>query len=115
MSDTTQKLTVDFVTLLLSIQMLCQPLDDDSSGFTELYAKVKQCYSYAESHNAISLRLLQACVLIALYEAAHAIYPAAYLTVGHCARLGHAFGIHDRKNAIQLIPIKSRPTECLEA
>ncbi|KAL6408671.1 hypothetical protein AUP68_07615 [Ilyonectria robusta] len=52
---------------------------------------------------------LQAAVLLlAFYEVAHAIYPAAYLTIGHCARLGHALGIHDRRNVSQMFPTPSR-------
>ena len=37
--------------------------------------------------------MLQAAVLIAVYEVGHAIYPAAYLTIGACARYGTMLGI----------------------
>ena len=42
----------------------------------------------------ISLPVLQAAVLLALYEFGHAIYPAAYLSVEACARYAHALGIN---------------------
>ncbi|KAL1963623.1 hypothetical protein VTN77DRAFT_7944 [Rasamsonia byssochlamydoides] len=46
---------------------------------------------------------MQAAILIATYEVAHAIYPAAYLSTGHCARLGYTLGLHDRQ-APQMLP-----------
>ncbi|KAJ6782300.1 hypothetical protein PWT90_00623 [Aphanocladium album] len=46
--------------------------------------------------------LLQSAILLAYYEISSAIYPAAFLTVGHCARLGQAMGIHGRRNAPQM-------------
>lgn len=50
------------------------------------------------------MRVLQAAILLAWHEISNAIYPAAFLTVAHCARLGQAMGIHDRRNAPQLFP-----------
>ncbi|KAF7563369.1 hypothetical protein G7046_g707 [Stylonectria norvegica] len=41
----------------------------------------------------LCIHTLQAGILIACYELGHAIYPAAYLTVGGCARYGLALGI----------------------
>ncbi|UKZ53304.1 hypothetical protein TrVGV298_007096 [Trichoderma virens] len=41
----------------------------------------------------MSLQVLQATIFVALYEIGHAIYPAAYLTVGACARYGIALGL----------------------
>lgn len=46
-----------------------------------------------ETSGNLSLRILQAGILIALYETGHAIYPAAYLSVGACVRYGIALGI----------------------
>ena len=50
----------------------------------------------------MSLHILQATILIAVHGIGHCIYPAGYLTVGHCARIGIMFGLHDLKNATQL-------------
>ncbi|KAK6431123.1 hypothetical protein LTR95_012718 [Oleoguttula sp. CCFEE 5521] len=61
-----------------------------------LYGEVKALHAFVESQNGFSIQLLQSALLIALYEIGHAIYPAAYLTVGHCARLGYAMGLHTR-------------------
>lgn len=71
---------------------------------SDLYEITKSCYRFLETQNVLSIRLLQAAVLIGLYESVNAIYPAAYLTVGHCARLGYALGIHAPKKAPQLLP-----------
>ncbi|KAK0917039.1 hypothetical protein LTR02_000369 [Friedmanniomyces endolithicus] len=77
---------------------------------TQLYQDVKSLFAYLESQNALSLQTIQALLLIALYEIGHAIYPAAYLTTGHAARLGHALGLHAR-DVPQMLP---RPTTWTE-
>ncbi|KAE8154454.1 hypothetical protein BDV25DRAFT_147711 [Aspergillus avenaceus] len=88
----------DLGLLLLAMQLHVRPCNEVDA----LYRAVKACHAYVESRNVFTIKLVQAGLLIALYEIAHAIYPAAYLTVGHCARLGHALGIH-RSEAPQLI------------
>lgn len=74
----------------------------------DMYQAAKDLLSRLEACNVISLRVLQAALLIALYEISNAIYPAAYLTVGHCARVGHVLGIHSKSAPQKLIqPRKS--------
>ncbi|TGO26391.1 hypothetical protein BPAE_0060g00060 [Botrytis paeoniae] len=90
--------------ILMVMELLNQTLGERPSSQTELYRSIKLCYSYLEMHNVFSIRLLQAAVLIALYEVANAMYPVAYLTVGHCARLGHAIGLHRQRQAPQMLP-----------
>ncbi|PGH11969.1 hypothetical protein AJ79_04556 [Helicocarpus griseus UAMH5409] len=68
-----------------------------------IYWMVKQFLVTAETRGLFSVRMLQAAVLIAAYEIGHGVYPAAYLSVGHCGRLGQAMGLHDRQNAPQAI------------
>jgi hypothetical protein len=94
------------VILFIAMRMTSQSRKDYELAANEVYNMAKRCFSYSEENNLLSLRLLQALVLIAMYELGNAIYPAAYLTVGHCARLGHAMGIHDRRKAPQMF---SRP------
>ncbi|KAI5462017.1 putative fungal-specific transcription factor [Mariannaea sp. PMI_226] len=73
---------------------------------TELYRTAKKFHFAAESTGPLSIYVLQAGILIALYELGQSIYPAAYLTVGACARYGLALGIekasltveHDAQN-----------------
>ncbi|KAF4467011.1 fungal specific transcription factor [Fusarium albosuccineum] len=71
----------------------------------EAYMRAKQCFRELEDQGIISIRVLQAAMLLAYYEIGHAIYPAAYFRVGHCARIGHALGIYDRRNVTQMFPI----------
>ncbi len=59
----------------------------------DLYRLAKRFYFEVENTGALSIHVLQAAVLIAIYEVGQAIYPAAYLTVGACARYGAALGI----------------------
>ncbi|KFY02421.1 hypothetical protein V490_00506 [Pseudogymnoascus sp. VKM F-3557] len=55
---------------------------------------VKQLHFDIESSGTLSIQVLQAAVLIALYELGHAIYPAALLSVGRCARYATALDIN---------------------
>jgi hypothetical protein len=100
LSDPQTRLSPDTIVLLTAMKLHCV----QKESTPEVYDVAKRCYAYVESRSILSVRLLQASLLIALYEIANAIYPAAYLTVGHSARVGHALGIHDRKRAPQLIP-----------
>ncbi len=58
-----------------------------------LYRTVKQLYFDIESSGRLSIQMLQAAVLIAIYELGHGIYPAVILSVGNCARIGILLGI----------------------
>jgi hypothetical protein len=60
---------------------------------TALYKTSKRYLAEIEAAGLMSLRVLQATIFIALYEIGNAIYPAAYLTVGACARYGIALGL----------------------
>ncbi|KAJ9149835.1 Fungal specific transcription factor [Pleurostoma richardsiae] len=87
--------------LMLTIRLLVENAAVDETAAASLYKKAKLCYSYLEASGVISLRVLQGLLLLSYHELANAIYPAAYLTVGVCARLGHTLGYHDRRNSPQ--------------
>ncbi|KAH7018452.1 uncharacterized protein B0I36DRAFT_335975 [Microdochium trichocladiopsis] len=80
---------------LLSICMkLCLPvLDGEVADRTSLYRLAKRFYSEVEITEKLSVQVLQAAVCIAIFEIGDAIYPAAYLTVGACARYGIIMGL----------------------
>jgi hypothetical protein len=59
---------------------------------TPLYLAIKRFFLELETAGTFTLRHVQAGVLIGLYELGHAIYPAAYISVGVCARLAVALG-----------------------
>jgi hypothetical protein len=84
-----------------------QEESDDCLLSASLYDKSKRCFQFLEGQGLISIRLLQIALLLSFYETANAIYPAAFLSIGHCARMGHAMGIHDRRNTPQMFPVPS--------
>ena len=83
---------LDHVILLTAIKLIITAPGDDprSAG----YCGIKTALLDAEMKGILTLRILQALVLVALYELGHAIYPSAYLTVGYCAKYGIALGIN---------------------
>ncbi|KAL2072433.1 hypothetical protein VTL71DRAFT_11776 [Oculimacula yallundae] len=92
----------------LSLLILCMKLVSEAPSAIEeaasspIYSMAKNLFLKIEASCLISLQLLQSVILIAVYEIGHGIYPAAYLRVGHAARLGTMMGLHNRKNATQL-------------
>lgn len=76
--------------LVLSMKLCCARI---TTPRTDLYHAVKQFYFDMENSGALSIQVLQAAILIAIYEVGHAIYPAAILSVGSCARYASCLGI----------------------
>ncbi|KAM0259128.1 hypothetical protein ACHAQJ_003499 [Trichoderma viride] len=82
--------------LALCMQLCCRAAmgwDRDNVAKLDIYRAAKHFHLEVETAGALSIHVLQAAILIAIYEIGHAIYPAAYLTVGACARYGIALGI----------------------
>lgn len=91
-----------FALLLLTMKLISQPPPTDvHSSASPLYLATKQYYALIESVS-VSLHLLQAAVLISLYEVGQGVHPAAYLSIGNATRLSILMGLHDRYNAAQL-------------
>ncbi|KAK2594640.1 hypothetical protein QQS21_007616 [Conoideocrella luteorostrata] len=91
----------DVVLLLLAIKLITTfPLPGSGSPRTSLYHAIK--HFYLEAENAFSILVLQAALLISLYELGHGIYPAAYLSIGTCSRYAYALGI----NASRTVPTR---------
>lgn len=57
-----------------------------------IYLSAKSFLADLEMAGICSIQILQAAILIALFELGHGIYPSAVLTVGQCVRYGVAFG-----------------------
>jgi Fungal Zn(2)-Cys(6) binuclear cluster domain/Fungal specific transcription factor domain len=82
------------ILLALCMKLCClEVLDDGGKERGSLYQSAKTFYSEVESTEGLCLQVLQAGILIAIFEIGDAIYPAAYLTVGACARYGVAMGL----------------------
>lgn len=107
------KLDSDLALLLMAMQLHTR--SNDESTESDLYGLTKAFYAYVESNNLLSIKQLQAKLLIALYEISNAIYPAAYLSAGHCARLGYTMGIHQLTSTAQLLPRPRKYTYILPA
>jgi len=90
----------------VALLVLCMKLINDKVGDqdprTTLYSIAKDFYSAVEVTGIGSIRLLQAGILITLYEMGHAIYPDAYLTLGRCGRVGQAIGLQNTGGIPQL-------------
>ena len=59
------------------------------------YLSLKRQLLSLEQAGVLTITVLQAMILIAFYELGHGIYPAAFLTVGICARYAVALGLNN--------------------
>jgi hypothetical protein len=85
----------DVVLLLLSLKLMATlPPVNPRNPRTPLYHSVKHFYLEVEGSCNCSILVLQAKVLLSLYELGHGIYPAAFLSIGACARYAYALGIN---------------------
>jgi hypothetical protein len=80
----------EFFLLVLAMKLCCERVTE---ARTHLYQVVRQFHVDLERSGSLSLLVLQAGVLIVLYEMGHGLYPNAYLSVAHCARYGTALGV----------------------
>ena len=81
----------DIAMLFLAMKLITAQADEFADG--TLYSIAKGFLSGLEGSGVVSLLCLQAMVLIALYEYSHSIYPAAWMTVGACARYAEIIGL----------------------
>lgn len=70
------------------------PILGRNSRVESLYYTTKCFYSLLQSSGRVSLETLQAGLLIATYEYSQAFYEASALSIGTCARIGYALGLH---------------------
>lgn len=82
------------------IHMVAQPLEEDHAR-TNTYMAIKSSFVNAEVHGLLSIRLLQAGILLLMYEFGHGLYPSAYLTQGTCMRCLAALDIDAHSQAPQ--------------
>jgi hypothetical protein len=95
----------DFSILLLTICLTTyhpKPLEKSLPGIDHdsLYIATKSLFSKVQTATSAqgqpSLSLVQAGILIAVYEYARGMVDSSYLSIGACARMGYAAGIHER-------------------
>ncbi len=78
--------------LVLSMKLCCSCV---TTSKTALYRVTKQLYFEIEGSGILSILVLQSGILITLYELGHGVYPAAFLSVGCCARYATALGVDE--------------------
>ncbi|KAF9776146.1 hypothetical protein IL306_005708 [Fusarium sp. DS 682] len=88
----------DLAMLFLGMKLITTPAINITDS--ALYDTAKSFLASLESNGVVSLLCLQAMVIIALYEYSHAIYPAAWMTVGSCARYSDVLGLTAGDHAI---------------
>jgi len=83
---------VDLTLLFASIKLVSS-VPRGGQVRTNTYVTFKSSLLEAEMLGVLSLRLLQAWILLCVYEFCHAMYPSAYLSIGSCARYAAALGL----------------------
>ncbi|KAF7936172.1 uncharacterized protein EAE98_002391 [Botrytis deweyae] len=97
------------ILLLLSIKIITTlPPTNPRNPQTLLYQAIKHYCLEVEISSVPSLPILQAEILIALYEMGHGIYPAAYLSIGACARVLTMLEVEERRRVWWAIVILDR-------
>jgi hypothetical protein len=89
--------------LLLSITLISQPPPSDSTredNLNAMYLSAKMLFAQVQVSVPSSLCLIQAGLLISTYERAHSLFEAAYISIGTCARMAFAAGLHRRRSII---------------
>ncbi|KAJ5238517.1 fungal-specific transcription factor domain-containing protein [Penicillium chermesinum] len=81
------------VLLLACIRLNTEPVPG-GQPVNRAYLAVKSNFVSAEIYWTLSIRLLQALLLLLIYEHGHGVYPSAYTTLGSCARYLAALDIN---------------------
>ncbi|KAL3434347.1 hypothetical protein BDV09DRAFT_169980 [Aspergillus tetrazonus] len=86
----------DVALLLLCMKLVSEGVAEDENKPSDRYMAAKRFCAVLECGGLLTLRSLQASLLLAVYEVGHAIYPAAALTLGRCVRHASALGLHNQ-------------------
>ncbi len=94
----------DLSILLLSMCLLTyDPLDSrtppKSVDRESLYLATKMLFAQVQTFLPASPTLIQAHVLLCLYEFSRGLLRSAYISIGFCARMAYSIGIHNYKGA----------------
>ncbi|KAL5314983.1 hypothetical protein ACEPPN_017633 [Leptodophora sp. 'Broadleaf-Isolate-01'] len=92
-SATPGSLRSDYALLILCME-LSMWIPGEQNPRTRAYLAAKTFYLDLEIQGIASIQVLQALILIALYETGHAIFPSAAVSVEACVRYGQALGIN---------------------
>jgi hypothetical protein len=101
---------IDVYLLLSAMKLLLWHPGQEPQPVTQ-YLTIRQAVLEAENRGILTFQLLQAKILLCVYEFGHAIYPAAYLSIGSCARFGTALGVN---RCLQSTNLSVSPEAALE-
>lgn len=103
LENTSADLALLCLCMRLVSERLPQALQNPQTSF---YLSVKEYCFQVESAGLLSVQLLQAAILLAVYEFGHAIFPNSYITIGRCVKIGQAMGIHHGGIPPQMLPCR---------
>jgi hypothetical protein len=84
---------LDYALLILAMDLICWiPENKDPRTLTYLAAKL--FYLDLEIQGLVTFQILQAAILIAIFEFGHAIYASAAVSIEACVRYGCVLGIN---------------------
>ncbi|OQD82285.1 hypothetical protein PENANT_c022G00310 [Penicillium antarcticum] len=92
--STTGPLKADTVLLLLCMKLSYSY--GQSARTSTFYTTAKEFSKELELKGVITLRTVQAGLLLSVYELGHGIFPAAFLNISYCARQGIVLGLHKK-------------------
>lgn len=94
----------DLALLFLCMKLTSsRPHEGMDHAHNPLYTTAKRFIALLEAGGMVSLTMLQAYLLIAIYEMGHSIYPAAWMTVGSSIRYGQLLGLHDLERGPRML------------
>jgi len=90
------KPSAETAVLVLCMRLIIRtPISNSVAGMGDsLYLSAKTMLNLVQSKVALSVPLLQAELLVAMYEFSHSMPQQAYMTVGRCFQITKAFGWH---------------------
>ena len=94
----------DLALLFLCMKLItARPQDGLESSQIPAYMSTKRFVALMEATGMVSLIVIQANVLITLFEYGQAIYPAAWMSAGWCVRYANMLGINGFRDGPQLL------------
>jgi len=80
--------------VILAMRLITRPSSPNPvAGMADRhYLSIKSILSLVQSKTPLSIPLLQAQLLVALYEFSHSMPQQAYMSVGNCVQMTRAFG-----------------------
>ncbi len=87
------------LTLSLALITTIPPETESWESFRPLYMLVKSSIAVVEATNVHSLEIVQARLLVALFETGHGIEPAAYISIASTARAAAAIGLNQEPDS----------------